>query len=369
MSCSSGDDTSELIIENDEPEIVIQEPFKKIVSDNYNNETFVFGATLNYYQLNTNVEQLFLDEFNYTTPENSFKQTIVHPEPGVWDWTRVDAFLDFASKNNIKMRVHGPIGPQSSSWAKEDSRNAEELSSLYQEYMIELCKKINNNSNVLWMDVVNETILSNGQWTDKKDGTNLWENPWTQIGKNTDGIPLYIVKAFEIAKQYAPNISLVFNQHAGMQPEMWDKVKETILYLKSKGLKVDGLGWQGHLRDNVILSLNKEKIDYLLSIIDWAHQNDLDFHVTEIDYRLVGTNPSSKAYERQANGYSNILKTLISKRENGVVTFNTWGVYDKNSVSDHEFKYIYDSNLKPKKAVEILKNTLKNKNTSYVYFD
>ena len=369
MSCSSGDDTSELIIENDEPQIVIQEPFKKIVSDNYNNETFVFGATLNYYQLNTNVEQLFLDEFNYTTPENSFKQTIVHPEPGVWDWTRVDAFLVFASKNNIKMRVHGPIGPQSSTWAKEDSRTAEELSSLYQEYMIELCKKINNNSNVLWMDVVNETILSNGQWTDKKDGTNLWENPWTQIGKNDDGIPLYIIKAFEIAKQYAPNISLVFNQHAGMQPEMWDKVKETILYLKSKGHKVDGLGWQGHLRDNVILSLNKEKIDYLLSIIDWAHQNDLDFHITEIDYRLVGTNPSSNAYERQANGYSNILKTLISRRENGVVTFNTWGVHDKNSVSDHEFKYIYDSNLKPKKAVEILKNTLKNKNTSYVYFD
>lgn len=34
-----------------------------------------------------------------------------------------------------------------------------------------------------------------------------------------------------------------------------------------------------------------------------------------------------------------------------------------------EFKYIYDSNLKPKKAVEILKNTLKDKNTSPVYFD
>ena len=64
MSCSSGDDTSELIIENDETEIVIQEPFKKIVSDNYNSDTFIFGATLNYYQLNTNVEQLFLDEFN-----------------------------------------------------------------------------------------------------------------------------------------------------------------------------------------------------------------------------------------------------------------------------------------------------------------
>ena len=49
------------------------------------------------------------------------------------------------------------------------------------------------------------------------------------------------------------------------------------------------------------------------------------------------------------------LKTLISRRENGVVTFNTWGVYDKNSVSDHEFKYIYDSNLKPKKLLKFSK--------------
>ena len=31
MSCSSGDDTSELIIENDEPEIVVQEPLKKYI--------------------------------------------------------------------------------------------------------------------------------------------------------------------------------------------------------------------------------------------------------------------------------------------------------------------------------------------------
>ena len=123
------------------------------------------------------------------------------------------------------------------------------------------------------------------------------------------------------------------------------------------------------MRSDIPLALDKKQLEYFASLIDWAHQNDLDFHVTEIDYRLVGTNPSSNAYERQANGYSNILKTLISRRENGVVTFNTWGVYDKNSVSDHEFKYIYDSNLKPKKAVEFLKNTLKNKNTSYVYFD
>ena len=366
-SCSSSDVESEVV--NDEKKEEKVESFKKIVSDNYDVNKFKLGATLNFYQLNSNVQQLFLEEFNYTTAENSFKQTIVHPDPNTWNWERVDAFINFANTHNIEMRVHGPVGPQSSVWAKDDSRTIEELSKNYQDFLVELCKRINNQKNIKWMDVVNETIASNGQWTDKKDGTDKWENPWTQIGKNDDGIPNYIIKSFEIADQHAPNVSLVFNQHAGMQPVMWDRVKETILYLKNKGLRVDGLGWQSHLRDNVALSLNKENLDYLLSLIDWAHQNDLDFHITEIDYRLVGNSPNATNFNRQAQGYTNILKSLIAKRSSGVVTFNTWGIYDKNNISSHEFKYIYDSNLNPKKAVDEMKIALKNKNTTMKYLD
>ena len=371
INCSSGSDESTVIDKDPDPDPnsgKITDSFKKIMSDEYNTDTFKFGATLNFYQFNSNVEDLFLKEFDYVVAENSFKQTIVHPEPDQWNWERVDAFLDFANKNNLQMRVHGPIGPQSSTWAKTDSRTNEELIKNYEEFLTELCKKINNENNVKWMDVVNETIDKNANWTIEEAGTG-YQNPWTQIGENEDGIPLYIIRSFEIAKEHAPNISLVFNQHQGMQPVMWDKVKETILYLKNKGLRIDGLGWQAHLRDNVILSLNKEQFDYLLSLIDWAHENDLDFHITEIDYRMTGDPPNNSEYERQANGYANIAKALIAKRNNGVVTFNTWGVYDKNEVSDHEYKYIYDSNLNPKKAVDLLKSSLKNKDITPKFFD
>ena len=371
INCSSGSDESTVIDKDPDPDPnsgKITDSFKKIMSDEYNTDTFKFGATLNFYQFSSNVEDLFLKEFDYVVAENSFKQTIVHPEPDQWNWERVDAFLDFANKNNLQMRVHGPIGPQASTWAKTDSRTNEELIKNYEEFLTELCKKINNENNVKWMDVVNETIDKNANWTIEKAGTG-YQNPWTQIGENEDGIPLYIIRSFEIAKEHAPNISLVFNQHQGMQPVMWDKVKETILYLKNKGLRIDGLGWQAHLRDNVILSLNKEQFDYLLSLIDWAHENDLDFHITEIDYRMTGDPPNNSEYERQANGYANIAKALIAKRNNGVVTFNTWGVYDKNEVSDHEYKYIYDSNLNPKKAVDLLKSSLKNKDITPKFFD
>jgi GH35 family endo-1,4-beta-xylanase len=371
ISCSSTYEGSTDIVKDPDPDsnsVKITDSFKKIISDEYNTNTFKFGATLNFYQFNTNVEQLFLKEFDYVVAENSFKQSIVHPEPNQWNWERVEAFLEFIKKNNLQMRVHGPIGPQSSTWAKTDSRTKDELIKNYEEFLTELCKKINDQENVKWMDVVNETIDNKANWTIEKIGTG-YQNPWTQIGENEDGIPLYIIRSFEIANEYAPNISLVFNQHQGMQPVMWDKVKETILYLKSKGLRVDGLGWQAHLRDNVILSLNKEQFDHLLSLIDWAHENDLDFHITEIDYRMTGDPPSSLEYDRQANGYTNILKALIAKRNNGVVTFNTWGVYDKNEGFNHEYKYLYDSNLNPKKAVDLLKSTLKNKSITPKFYD
>ena len=115
ISCSGDSEDSTIVTKDPDPiPVKITDPFKKLISEDYNTDTFKFGATLNFFQFNTNVETLFLKEFDYLVAENSFKQTIVHPEPNVWNWERADAFLDFANKNNLQLRVHGPIGPQSS---------------------------------------------------------------------------------------------------------------------------------------------------------------------------------------------------------------------------------------------------------------
>ena len=82
------------------------------------------------------------------------------------------------------------------------------------------------------------------------------------------------------------------------------------------------------MRSDVPLALDKKQLDYFASLIDWAHQNDLDFHVTEIDYKIWDSNNDYKALSEQADAYANILNVLLSKRDNGVVTFNTWGMVD-----------------------------------------
>ena len=66
LSCSGGSDSPTEIVNDIDPEPdKITDSFKKILSDEYNTETFKFGATLNYYQFNSNVEDLFLKEFDY----------------------------------------------------------------------------------------------------------------------------------------------------------------------------------------------------------------------------------------------------------------------------------------------------------------
>lgn len=338
---------------------------QKINSNKYKTKGVLVGATLNYRELNTKKEELFLKDFKYLTPANAAKQHVIHPEPNKWNWQKTDDFLTFASNNNIAVRLHGPISPQASWWAKNDSRTAEELEKNMIEFFTAFTKKYNKHPNVVWMDVVNETVLKNGKWFGPKKGVKSWENPWLQIGLDENGFPLYILKAFEIATKNAPDVKLVYNQNAGMEDVMWEKIKKTILYLRSKGYRVDGLGWQGHLLlgasrkdfvDNIDQSMKK-----LGNLIDWAHQNNLEFHVTELDYLVKSKNLDKLSSERiiQKRIYQKIVNVLVEKSKNGLVTLNFWDVGVRHKKGTGDFQSIYDKNLKTTPAYNVIKELIK----------
>ncbi|MAH20214.1 MAG: hypothetical protein CMB96_02015 [Flavobacteriaceae bacterium] len=322
------------------------------------------GATLNHYGLNSKKEELFLKDFNFLTPANAAKQSRLHPNPGVWQWDRTEDFLEFSKENQLTVRIHGPISPQASKWAKEDHRTAKELERVMVDFMTASAKRYNQEPNVKYMDVVNETILPNGDWFGPKKGTNLWENPWLKMGLDKNGFPNYIVKAFEIATEHAPNVKLVYNQNAGMQKPMWNKVKETILYLRSKGLRVDGIGWQGHLKlsrttgqffdntDQAMLDLSK--------LVDWAHANNLDFHITELDYKVSNLSNLSNELQLQAELYQKIINILQSKVDSGVVTLNLWDLGQRIKKPNSYFQSIYDANFNPTPAYTVIKNAIIN---------
>ncbi|SNR78223.1 Endo-1,4-beta-xylanase, GH35 family [Lutibacter agarilyticus] len=332
-----------------------------------NKENFIIGATLNHRELKTIKEELFLKDFKYLTPANAAKQEIIHPTPNVWNWKWVDDFIDFSKKHDLQLRLHGPISPQSSKWAKEDHRTAEELDQNMTEFLTAFAMRFNNEPTVKWMDVVNETIIEKtGKWLGDKPGVDAWENPWFKMGVDENGYPLFILKAFEIATEHAPNIKLVYNLQGGMQAPMWNKLKETVLYLRSKGSRVDGIGWQAHIMFNnnssgFVVNM-EEEAKKLADLIDWAHQNDLEFHVTELDYFVKDSNNLDAAYKKQAEVYQKIVDILIEKSKNGVVTLNLWDMGERFKKDKGYFYSIYDSKFEPTPAYKTIINALEYQN-------
>lgn len=322
----------------------------------------LIGATLNYNDLYSQKGKLYLKDFKYLTTANEAKQPKIHPQPNVWNWKEIDEIVQFANTNKLAVRLHGPISPQASKWAKEDSRTAQELENNLVEFATAFAKHFNNEPSVKWMDVVNETVLGNGDWFGPLPGTNEWENPWLKMGLDENGYPLYILKAFEIATKNATNIKLVYNQHVGLETEMWDKVKRTVLYLRSKGYRVDGIGWQAHLlmgakRQDFVDNTDATMLK-LANLIDWAHQNKLAFHVTELDYLVKDTTVLEAERLIQKRVYQKLVDVLLEKSKNGEVTLNLWDMGERSKDGLGSFQSIYDSNLNPTPAYSVIKEAI-----------
>ena len=334
---------------------------RDIIEKNTALHGFYIGGTTGHEKLHKGPGTILAREFNYACPENDFKQNRIHPWPGKWNWDSADSWIEFCKEHNQQIRIHGPISPQCSEWAKNDSRTAEELSRNLEEFMTALCKRYNGNPQVRWMDVVNETVLPNGRWFGPKDGTDDWENPWPLIGfDETHPLrpPLYIKQAFKISNRYAPDILQIINQHGSMEQPMWKKVKALIPYLRESGLRVDGIGWQAHI--DVGWEKVPENPEKLHALIDWAHENGLSFHITEMN---VWLDPAKPDYEAQSDTFAAVLNVLLDHHDTGEVTWNTWNISDATAWIQNRDKRgcLFDESMTAKPAYYAIQKNLKNR--------
>lgn len=226
--------------------------------------------------------------------------------------------------------------------------------------MTEQCKRYNKTEHVLWMDVVNETVSTNGKWFGPRKGTSSWENPWPKIGFDESHAlkpPIYIKLAFEIATKFAPNKKLIINQHGGMEKKMWEKVKALVPYLREQGLRVDGIGWQAHIDTGFEKRASNMKAFH--ELVDWAHGNGLSFHVTEFNAWLKG---KKKNYQAQAETFGAILEALLEHRDKGQVTWNVWNITDGLAWIKNREKEgtLFDADGKAKPAYYAIQKVLEN---------
>lgn len=348
-------------------------PIREIV-EKYGNHHFYIG-TANHAKLIGQLSTEIADrEFSYITPSNDFKQSYIHPTFDRWRWEYPDAYVDHATAQRQVLRIHGPISPQCSPWVREDERTPEELSQMLDEYMTALCLRYNQTPQVLWMDVVNETICPEkvkgggegfkdcepGDWFSPRKGTDKWENPWTIIGFDEQSelkVPLYIDRAFELANQYAPNLKQIINQHGRFEEIVWEKMKNLVKYLREvKHRRVDGLGWQAHIDSGwEKFPGNLERLD---AFIKWCHTNALEFHVTEMNVWMK--DPAHLDEEAQADTFAAVLNVLLKNKENGVVGLNFWNVRDEDTANPDWNGTLWRNDGTPRKAYFRIKKELIN---------
>lgn len=351
-------------------QVEASETIRQVVQQKYPDNLYL-GATIGGAEWATPTESILNQQFSYITPDHHFKQPYIHPEPGKWRWKNADAWIEKAKKNKQVMRLHAPISPQASKWAREDHRTKQEMAVMLEEYLVALTTRYNGVEQVKWLDVVNEAITEEGDWFGPKPGTDAWENPWTILGFKTDipnkfpllkqkGVPLYIIKAFELAQIHAPDISLVLNQHRMTSPESIALMKELVLYLRELGLRVDGIGWQAHIKSELrgFMDPNSQYLINLDQLVKWAHANQFEFHITENNIHY----PTDKAYDPNISKvYVNLLSVLLNNRDSGVVTWNLWNINDRPHYNNPSKQVLglWDENFKPQPAYFEFLNTLK----------
>ncbi len=320
--------------------------YRDIVDEKFSKGNFFVGGTMHARYFGTPSHTILNEEFNYITPGNDFKQSYIHPMPGKWRWELPDKWVAYGKKHNQVIRLHAPISPQCSKWIKEDERTGAEMKPILIDYMTQLCKRYNKEKHIKWLDVVNETVNArNGEWFGPRPGTSKWENPWTKIGFDTDPLktPLYIKMAFGVANKHAPNIKQIINQHGGMNRKTWEKIKATVFYLRKEGLRVDGIGWQAHL--NVGWEKKKGELEYLGKLIDWCHQNKLEFHFTEFQVSIKKLRDAAK----QEKTFLAVMKMALEKQKTGLVSVNFWHLRDNECLKKdtHPNLWNEDYSVKP----------------------
>ncbi|KXI29390.1 endo-1,4-beta-xylanase [Paraglaciecola hydrolytica] len=236
-------------------------------------DSFLIGTAIGNSQLmqpKAITTKLIQQEFNAATPENDMKWERIHPLPGVYDFAAPDKFVEFAQANNIFITGHTLLWhSQAPDWVFEDEQG-NEISR--EALLVRLKDHIDTvvgryKGRVQSWDVVNEALNEDGSMRQSK-----W---YKIIGDDM------LEKAFEYAHAADPDAELYYNDYNLYAPQKRAGAVRIVQQLKAKGLRIDGVGMQGHY--SLFHPEYKEVED---SIIAYAAQG-VKVMFTEVDISVL----------------------------------------------------------------------------------
>lgn len=282
--------------------------------------------------------KLISNQFNTISPENVLKWQPFNPEPDVYNYKPADAFVAFGTEHEMYVVGHVLFWhSQTPEWVFQDDKGLPLSRAQLLERMRERVRHVAKRygSKIKAWDVVNESIMDDGR---------LRDSQWTRIIGDD-----FIEQAFRIAsEELPPEVELIYNDYSMAGAGKRNAVVKLVRDLKKKGVRIDGVGMQGHW------SIDSPRVEEIeASIIAFAGAG-VDVHITELDIDVLprkvgmygadvalrlGGDPGMDPYreglpeamqKRLADRYTSIFWIFL-KHQDKIKRVTFWGPTDKHS--------------------------------------
>lgn len=328
---------------------------------------FEIGAALNDFQIMGRDEEtmdVVKQNFNAIVAENCMKSGRIQPREGEFQFDLADRLVAFGEANNMAIHGHTLIWhSQAPRWFFTDDAgndvSREVLIQRMKDHIYTVVKRYKGK--IPTWDVVNEAILDDGSLRKSKFLEIIGED--------------FIKLAFQFAHEADPDAELYYNDYSMANPKKRAGVVAMVKNLQEQGVRIDGIGMQGHVGlryptieefEKSILAFSDLGVKVMITELDltvlpspWedagAELTNVFEYRKEMDPYVNGLTPEVEA--DFSDRYLSFFK-LFLKHQDKIERVTLWGVNDGNSWKNGwpikgrtDYPLLFDRNNKPKPVV------------------
>ena len=329
---------------------------------------FYIGTALNEWQISgrdTAAMNIINKQFSAIVPENCMKSESLQPAEGEFDFALADRFVDWGEQNGKFITGHCLIWhSQAPRWFFTDSLGND----VSREVMIERMRNHIHTvvgrykGRIKGWDVVNEAIMEDGSFRKSKF--------YQIVGED------FIKLAFQFAHEADPEAELYYNDYNEWFSKKRDAIVQLVQNLKAEGIRIDGVGMQGHVgMDSPSLDDYEKAITAYASAGVKVMVTELDMSILPHPRRDVGADISTNFdYQKELNPYTNGVIPeevqeawdtrmvdffkLFVKHADDISRVTLWGFSDRDSWKNDfpvrgrtDYPLLFDRNFQPKSVV------------------
>src|SRR5688500_17653919 len=329
---------------------------------------FLIGVALNTAQVDgrsRRAGEIAAEQFSAITPENDMKWQSLHPEPNRYAFKAADNYVEFASRNNMRLIGHALVWhSQTPAWVFEDGAGMpatrDVLLSRMREHIFAVVDRYKGK--VKGWDVVNEALSDSGEDL-------LRDSAWRRIIGGD-----FLDHAFRFAHEADPLAELYYNDYGLEDERKRTNCVKLLRGMLDRGVPIQGVGTQSHFH------LNYPSLDAVEKTISMFSSLGLRVMITELDVDVLPyrNNPGNADVSRRETGdpsmdpYTSELPTKIQaaqtkryadlftiylRHRDAVSRVTFWGLDDGQSwLNDFPIRgrknhpLLFDRGLNPKPA-------------------